>query len=121
MSDQGHHFIASEAFLDSDEPVASTSEFAPKRPVASRERVAEVLAESRARRDGNPGMAWSYLQDGMDDIGALFAAGVFRDEATVKAEALRDAALVWDGADEGDPVSNFLHERAAALLAGESS
>jgi hypothetical protein len=70
--------------------------------------------------DGHAGISRTdALVDHQKD--ALLAAGVFRDEQVVKAEALRGAALAWDGADEGDPVSDFLHERADALLAGDPS
>lgn len=67
---------------------------------ASRERVAEVLARQFAEEDTQTDffdncseVEQRAMVRAMDSFaGALLAAGVFRDEATVKAEALEEAA-----------------------------
>ena len=89
-------------------------------PVANRERVAAVLAGQRARRDGNAEMAWNYMQDAREDAAALIvAAGVFRDEAEVTAEALDQAAeqIIIPGASS--LAAAWLQGRATRLR-GES-
>jgi hypothetical protein len=71
-------------------------------PVANRERVAEVL---HGFSNGEPvdGDGWVLFADELEDFAnALLAAGVFRDEATVKAElaeliAVRSQELIGGG------------------------
>jgi len=65
-------------------------------PLASRERVAEVLVASAA--DKKKFEDWMYIQGADEDFAdALLAAGVFRDEAEVKAEALTELRVVTSG------------------------
>jgi hypothetical protein len=89
-------------------------------PVVSRERIAEALANSDVIEAG-----YEYLvhAQAFDVADVLIAADVFRDEATVKAEALEEAATSRRGITKtrGDVVDKYLRNRAAALRAGEPS
>jgi hypothetical protein len=92
-------------------------------PVADPYRVMEVLklhtiectgpgeVTCRACRDKS-WMSWFAYRKHVAD--ALFAAGVVRSEAEVKAEALREAADAWGDGIEGFPYA-WLHERADEL------
>jgi len=82
-------------------------------PVASRERVAEVLAKAFHQSDSNtdewyeldPIAQVAYLDEATQCTDALLAAGVFRDEAQVKAEAVagwRAERRAWAAANGYD-------------------
>jgi hypothetical protein len=61
-------------------------------PVASRERVADVLREF-GHEESDSDNGWVLFADDINDFyTALLAAGVFRDETEVKAEARQQAA-----------------------------
>jgi hypothetical protein len=100
-------------------------------PVADPARITEVMAMSFHKYDLSD-LDW----DGLDPIArlaytdearlhatALLAAGVFRSEAEVKAEALEEAAELRHGITKtrGDAVDKYLRNRAAFLRAGDPS
>jgi hypothetical protein len=101
--------------------------------VASPERVAEALRRIRGR-DGPYAQHGDHAFDGGCPVcagdpvriaDALLAAGVFRDEVTVKAEALEEAAANMGKAGGTKPIESYvgdwLRTRAAAVRAGDPS
>jgi hypothetical protein len=98
-------------------------------PVASQERVAEVLNDhyydvgwSKEHQGFHCVCGW-LGEDHVEHVTEALAAGVFRDEATVVTNALEDAAdaIIVPGASS--VAAAWLRERARllALRAGESS
>jgi len=89
-------------------------------PVASRERVAEVVREALSFESGH---AHGHLltQQANRIAHRLLAAGVFRDEAQVKAEALEEAAEHIHIPRASSLAAAWLQGRATKLRAGEPS
>jgi len=99
-------------------------------PVASHERVAEALAKHLIAADGEYGGDWespqhraAYLKAARPYADALLAAGVFRDEAQAKAEALEEVAEYRHGITRtrGDFTDKFLRRWADQFRAGGPS
>jgi DNA-binding XRE family transcriptional regulator len=66
-------------------------------PVANRKTVTDVLREFAQGEPDGENDGWVLFADNLDDFnGALLAAGVFRSEAEVKAEALEEFAREMD-------------------------
>jgi transposase-like protein len=82
-------------------------------PVASRERVTASLLKEWLRRAEDRTVA-SPEEHCLGHADALLAAGVFRDEAEVKAEALREAAEAWDQADRDGSIGAFADKHYSA-------